>query len=87
MKRHDGSTVLTIRLDRKLKRSLAREAERRRTTKSELARQLLAEGLDPDGPHDLEREARRQSMLVSERDSEREALDFLEHAADPRGWE
>jgi len=50
------STVLTIRVDSSLKRSLAREA-------------------------------RRQSLLVSGRASERDALDFIEHAADTRGWE
>lgn len=32
------------------------------------------------------REARRQSLLVSRRDSERETLDFIEHAIDPRDW-
>jgi len=50
------STVLTIRVDSSLKRSLAREA-------------------------------RRQSLLVSGRESERDALELIEHAADTRGWE
>ena len=35
---------------------------------------------------DPAREARRQSLLVSGRKSEREALDFVETAGDSRGW-
>jgi len=34
----------------------------------------------------LTREARRQSLLVSKRRSEREALAFLDAVADRRGW-
>lgn len=82
------STVLTIRVDSALKRSLAREARRRHTTKSELARELLAAGLGGEGGgSDLIAEAHRQSVLVSQRESERDALDFIEHVADTRGWE
>lgn len=82
------STVLTLRVDSALKRSLAREARRRHTTKSELARELLAAGLsDERGGSDFAAEARRQSVLVSQSESERDALDFIEHAADTRGWE
>lgn len=87
MKRAEESTVLTIRLDTELKRSLAREAKRRRTTKSELVRELIVAGLGGGGRDDLEREARHQSQLVSGRNSEREVLEFLERAADTRGWE
>jgi len=36
--------VLTIRMDADLTRSLAREARRRRKTKSEVAREILAAG-------------------------------------------
>lgn len=78
-----ASTVLTIRVDPSLKRSLAREARRRHTTKSELVRELLATGLDDArGAPDLVQEARRQSVLVSQRETERDTLDFIEHAAD-----
>jgi hypothetical protein len=35
---------------------------------------------------DRVREARRQSLLVSRRDSERETLDFIEQVADTRDW-
>jgi hypothetical protein len=37
-------------------------------------------------PVDPAREARRQSLLVSGRKSEREALDFIEQIADDEGW-
>ena len=82
------STVLTIRVDSSLKRSLTREARRRQTTRSELVRELLAAGLgDVRGEPDVVEEARRQSLLVSRREAERDALDFIEHAADTGGWE
>ena len=56
---------------------LAREARRRRSTKSELVRELLAAGLGEGGVPDLAQEARRQSLLVGRRRSERDALEFL----------
>jgi hypothetical protein len=84
----DSSSILTIRIGSDLRRSLAREARRNRKTKSELVREILAAGLGSEaGVPDLAQEARRQSTLVSRRGSEREALEFLEHAADTRGWE
>jgi hypothetical protein len=67
-----------------LARALAREARRRRKTKSEL-RKILAAELGGD-PQSLGREPRRQSLLVSRRSSEREALEFVERNADTRGW-
>lgn len=79
--------MLTIRVGSDLIRTLAHEARRRRKTKSELARELIAAGLSGEGrPTDLAEEARRQSLLVSRRRSEREMLELLEHAADTRGW-
>jgi hypothetical protein len=81
------SVVLTVRIDAGLTRSLAREARRRRKTKSEVAREILAAGLGSEaGGCDVEQEARRQSLLVSRRRSERKALEFLEQTADTRGW-
>ena len=63
------------------------EARRRRKTKSEVAREILAAGLSGEqGGLDAEQEARRQSLLVSRRRSEREVLEFTEEAADTRGW-
>jgi hypothetical protein len=79
------AAVLTIRIGAELDRSLTREARRRRRTKSEVAREILHAGLADQGP-DPAQEARRQSLLVSRRRSENEALDFVRHAADRRGW-
>lgn len=79
--------MLTIRIDADLTRSLAREARRRRKTKSEVAREILAAGLSGEGGAlDPADEARRQSLLVSRRRSERETLEFIEQTADTRGW-
>ncbi len=37
-------------------------------------------------PPDPAREARRQSLLVSGRASERDALEFIDATADAKGW-
>ena len=89
MKRSEASSgVLTIRIGVELKRSLGREERRRRTTRSELVRELISAGLAGDEmASSLAQEARRQSTLVSGRESEGEALEFLENVADPRGWD
>lgn len=79
--------VLTIRIDADLTRSLEREARRRRKTKSEVAREILAAGLGMEEANPIAQEARRQSLLVSGRRSEKEALEFIEQTADTRGWE
>jgi hypothetical protein len=81
-----ASVVLTIRIDADLTRSLAREARRRGKTKSEVAREILAAGLGEGGIPDPAQEARRQSLLVSRRRSEKETLDLIEQTADTRGW-
>jgi hypothetical protein len=78
------SAVLTLRVSPELGRSIEREARRRRRTKSAVLREVLQNvfgaGEDPAT------EARRQSLLVSRRASERETLRFIERAADRRGW-
>ncbi len=79
------SAVLTIRLPSSLERRLASEARRRRKTRSEVARTILQAGLVTDEP-DTGAEARRQSLRVSRRRSEREALAFVLAAADAAGW-
>ena len=81
-----SASLLTLRIDSKLARSLEREARRRRKTKSELAREILSAGLAGASAVDPAAEARRQSLLVSRRRSEKDALEFLEAAADTRGW-
>lgn len=79
------STVMTVRVTAELDRRLTREARRRRRTRSQVAREILeAQLLAPET--DPASEARRQSLLVSGRDSERDALAFVEKAGDPRGW-
>ena len=81
-----ATAVLTIRIDADLTRSLAREARRRRKTKSEVAREILAAGLGAEEGNLIAQEARRQSLLVSRRRSERETLEFIEQTADTQGW-
>jgi tryptophanyl-tRNA synthetase len=80
------SSVLTIRIDTDLLRSLASEARRRRKTRSEVAREILAAGLDAKGGTLIVQEAQHQSLLVSQRRSESETLDFIEQIADTQGW-
>jgi predicted transcriptional regulator len=77
--------VLTIRVPRTLGRRLAQEARKQRRTRSEVARDLIAAALG-DAPDDPYAEARRQSLLVRERESEQEALRFIVDSADRRGW-
>ncbi len=82
-----ASTVVTLRVSSALARSLEREARRRRRTKSAVVREILADFLEGRGtPADAAEEARRQSLLVSRRRSERESLEFLERAFEGRGW-
>lgn len=75
------STVLTLRVPASLDRRLAHEARRRRQTRSEVARAILEAELGSGGA-DLATEARRQSLLVRRRASEREAMEFMLDVAD-----
>lgn len=70
------STVLTLRVSAALGRRLAREARRRHQTRSEVARKILEAELGEKEP-DLAAEAKRQSLLVRRRRSEREVLEFI----------
>lgn len=83
----DKTTVLTIRVPVGLDRRVAQAARRKRVSKSALLREAIASAFggerDPDDPA---REARRQSLLVSGRDSERDILEFVDHVADDRAW-
>jgi hypothetical protein len=87
MARKTASSMLTVRIDPRMARSLAREARKRRTTRSEVAREILANALD-HGPNEdrITSEAKRQSILVSRRRSEKESLEFITAAADERNW-
>ena len=82
----EPSAVLTIRVGAQLARSLQREARHRRKSKSEVAREILTAGLAAPGGTDAPSEARRQSLLVSRRRSEREALELVANVADLSGW-
>ena len=87
MGRPEGSTVLTLRVPSELDLRVAQVARRRRRSKSAVLREALEQAFGSDAPpEDPAREARRQSLLVSGRASEREALAFLERAADVKGW-
>ena len=80
------STVLTLRVPAKVNRYLAREARRRRQTRSDIARSILQDRVEGSSEPDFLAEARRQSVLVSKRRSERDTLAFLDAVADRRGW-
>jgi predicted transcriptional regulator len=80
------SSVLTIRVPAALERDLARLARRRRQTRSEVARELLEASVAGTRAPDPRVEARRQSRLVASHESEQDALEFIAHSADLRGW-
>ncbi len=81
------SALLTIRISPTTASVLAREARRHRKTKSEVARSVLEAGLRGDEvARSTAQQARRQSLLVSRRRSEKETLEFVEKVADTWGW-
>jgi len=83
----EKSTVLTLRVPPDLDRRIERQARRRRSTKSAVLREALQNAFGEGEPaDDPAREARRQSLLVSGRDSEREALELIQDGADEQGW-
>jgi predicted transcriptional regulator len=83
----ERSTVLTLRVPPDLDRRIAHHARRTRRSKSAVLREALQHAFGGgQPPEDPGREARRQSLLVSGRASERDAVAFVEHAADRRGW-
>lgn len=78
---------MTLRVPREVERRIEQEARRRKRTKSAVLRELIEGALAGSGPaDDPAAEARRQSLLVSGRESEKDALQFIEGAADVRGW-
>lgn len=81
------STVLTLRVPPDLDRRIAHRARKHRQTKSAVLREALQHAFGGERPpDDPATEARRQSLLVSGRASEQDALAFVEHAADRKGW-
>ena len=82
------SSVVTIRVPVGLDRRIASAARRLRRTKSAVVRDALQSAFGDTAPgDDPAREARRQSLLVSGRASEADALLFIDAAADDKGWE
>lgn len=87
MLKQRGSAVVTLRVPPDLDRRIERVARRRRQTKSAVLREALESAFGGEAPlADPAQEARRQSLLVSGRGSERKSLDFIESAADRKGW-
>jgi hypothetical protein len=87
MAKQGRSAVLTLRVPPDLDRRIERAARRSRRTKSAVLREALQGAFGGVGlPDDPAREARRQSLLVSGRASEQEALEFIERSADDQGW-
>lgn len=87
MARSEALIVLTLRVPPELERQIARVARQRRRTRSAVLREALESAFGAAGPaDDPAQEARRQSLLVSNRASEREALGFVDAVADDRGW-
>jgi len=80
-----SSSVLTIRVPSSLDRRLAQEARRKRLTRSEAARAILEEALGKPA-EDPGAAARRQSILASRQDADKDTLAFIEQLADDRGW-
>ncbi len=87
MSKAEKSTVLTLRVPLALDRRIEQQARRKRRSKSAILRDALAIAFsEGPPPADPAREARRQSLLVSGRKSEREAIAFIEGVKDERGW-
>ena len=83
----ERTTVLTLRVPPDLDRRITHHARRTKRSKSAVLREALQHAFGGGQPlDDPAREARRQSLLVSGRASDRDALAFVEHAADHRGW-
>ena len=82
-----GSVVLTLRVPPVLDRRIERAARQKRQTKSAVLREALQNAFGGDAPvDDPATEARRQSLLVSGRASERDVLDFIEQVGEDQGW-
>jgi hypothetical protein len=78
---------MTLRVPREVERQIEQEARRRKRTKSAVLRDIVVQAFAAAGPaDDPAAEARRQSLLVSGRESEKDTLEFIEGAADVRGW-
>jgi RHH-type transcriptional regulator, rel operon repressor / antitoxin RelB len=75
--------MLGIRLEPELERRLEALARQTGKSKSYHAREPIQHYLTENN---LAAEARRQSVSVSRRENEQDALDFIENATDQTGW-
>ncbi len=80
-----ATSVLTIRVPRSLERRLAAEARRQRRTRSDAARAILEQALLAP-VEDPWVAAKRQSLVASRQDADRDTLAFIDAVADERGW-
>lgn len=80
-----ASEVIVVRMSEKAVQRLDAAAHARGIKRSEFVRTILESNLAET--MDLETEARRQSLIVSRRESEKDALDFLENSTSTDGWE
>ena len=71
-----------IRLEDELDHKLAAIAKQRGLIKSDLVRKAIRRFLNEN---ELVSEARHQSLLVTDRKGEQEALEYIEHTADLDG--
>jgi len=86
MARQGESVVLTLRVPPILDRRIEVVARRKRPTKSAVLRQALQNAFGEAPKVDPGVEARRQSLLVSGRASERDVLQFTQKTLDDKGW-
>jgi len=83
----ERSKVLTVRVTTALDRRIQQEAERKRQTRSAVLRDALQRAFGEGPDHkDQAQEAHRQSLLVSDRASERDSNAFISSRADTRRW-
>jgi predicted transcriptional regulator len=80
------SRIVTLRIPSDLDLRIGRVARRSRRTKSEVVRAALEAAFGEAPFDDPALEARRQSLLVSGRESEADAIEFVSVVADRRGW-
>ena len=73
-----------VRLEPDLESKLAALAKRQGKSKSDVARDAIRRYLTED---DLVVQARRQSLLVSQGDDDRDAPDLIDETADTEGWQ
>lgn len=80
-----ASEVVVVRMSKQSLQRLDAAAHSRGIKRSELVRRVIEENLADST--DLAEEARHQSLRVSRRKSERDAMDFIASTMATDGWE